>query len=88
MYNLSLSLISMLVCVGSFFAGIYALWHWGKIFETAHSPGRKIALLVENIYLTINLLFSWFAIVSHILRCFDVAHIIAKTCIYPRANSS
>jgi chitin synthase len=58
---------------GSFFAGVYALWHWGKIFQTAHSSGRKVALLVENIYLTINLLFSWFAIVSfessHRVKC-------------------
>ncbi|GAB5593934.1 Chitin synthase [Umbelopsis nana] len=55
---------------GSFFAGIYALWHWGKIFQTDHSTGRKIALLVENVYLTINLLFSWFAIGQFFLSFF------------------
>ncbi|CAO3669386.1 unnamed protein product [Umbelopsis vinacea] len=55
---------------GSFFAGVYALWHWGKIFQTAHSTGRKVALLVENIYLTINLLFSWFAIGQFFLSFF------------------
>ncbi|CAM0143133.1 unnamed protein product [Umbelopsis sp. WA50703] len=55
---------------GSFFAGIYALWHWGKIFQTAHSTGRKFALLIENIYLTINLLFSWFAIGQFFLSFF------------------
>lgn len=78
----------MFVCIGSFFAGIYALWHWGKIFQTAHSPGRKIALLVENIYLTINLLFSWFAIVS-ISLCDDIFTItIVDILSYHRANSS
>ncbi|KAH8551554.1 chitin synthase 1 [Umbelopsis sp. PMI_123] len=61
---------------GSFFAGIYALWHWGKIFQTAHSPARKIALLVENIYLTINLLFSWFAIGQFFLSFFILTQAI------------
>ncbi|KAI9287907.1 chitin synthase 1 [Umbelopsis sp. AD052] len=61
---------------GSFFAGVYALWHWGKIFQTAHSTGRKIALLVENIYLTINLLFSWFAIGQFFLSFFILTQAI------------
>jgi hypothetical protein len=78
----------MLVCIGSFFAGIYALWHWGKIFQTAHSPGRKIALLVENIYLTINLLFSWFAIVSINVCCDIVSFTIVNTPSFHRVNSS
>ncbi|KAI8338477.1 glycosyltransferase family 2 protein [Chlamydoabsidia padenii] len=47
---------------GSFFAGVYALFHWGKIFKTDHSTGRKFLLLIELIYLSIQWLFSWFAL--------------------------
>lgn len=50
---------------GSFFAGVYALFHWGKIFKTDHSTGRKFLLLIEVIYLSIQWLFSWFALVRH-----------------------
>ncbi|CAO3598922.1 unnamed protein product [Absidia cylindrospora] len=47
---------------GSFFAGVYALFHWGKIFKTDHSTGRKLLLLIELIYLSVQWLFSWFAL--------------------------
>lgn len=49
---------------GSFFAGIYALVHWRKIWSSDHSFLRKLALMILDLYQTINLIFSWFAIVS------------------------
>jgi hypothetical protein len=50
--------------IGSFFAGVYSLVHWGKILKTDHTVKRKLLLLIELIYLCINWLFSWFALVS------------------------
>ncbi|KAI8819656.1 chitin synthase-domain-containing protein [Fimicolochytrium jonesii] len=47
---------------GSFFASLYAVWHWKNIFRSAHSTGRKTALLFEFFYNGVNLLFSWFAL--------------------------
>lgn len=49
---------------GSFFAGVYALYHWRKIWGSGHSLMRKIAFMFEDLYQTYNLIFSWFALVS------------------------
>jgi chitin synthase len=54
---------------GSFFAATYAIAHVGQIMRSGHSMGRKITLMVETVYNTINLVFSWFSIVSNFL-CF------------------
>lgn len=50
---------------GSFFAGVYSLVHWGKILKTNHTLSRKFLLIIELIYLCINWLFSWFALVRN-----------------------
>ncbi|ORZ01326.1 chitin synthase 1 [Syncephalastrum racemosum] len=47
---------------GSFFSGIYALFHWGRILATQHTPGRKFLLFTELIYLSLSWIFSWFAL--------------------------
>ncbi|KAH8602247.1 chitin synthase 2 [Bisporella sp. PMI_857] len=57
---------------GSFFAAVYALAHFYQIFRSDHSFLRKIMFLVEFIYQTISMIFSWFGIgnfflVFHIL---------------------
>jgi chitin synthase len=49
---------------GSFFAGVYSLWHWRKVWSSDHSLIRKFFFLFENLYATYNMLFSWFALVS------------------------
>ena len=49
---------------GSFFAAMYAIAHVGQILESGHTTGRKFALFTETIYNIINLIASWFAIVS------------------------
>ncbi|GAA5806345.1 Chitin synthase, class 1 [Helicostylum pulchrum] len=51
---------------GSFFAGVYSLVHWGKILKTNHTLSRKFLLIIELIYLCINWLFSWFALVRNL----------------------
>lgn len=49
---------------GSFFAGVYALWHWRKVWASDHSYIRKMMFMFEDFYNTYNLFFSWFALVS------------------------
>lgn len=58
-----------LFALGSFFAGVYALWHWRKVWSSDHSFIRKLVFMVENLYNTYNLIFSWFAIVSGSVQC-------------------
>lgn len=52
---------------GSFFAATYAIAHSGQILESGHSIGRKFVLLVQTVYNVMNLIASWFAIVSAII---------------------
>lgn len=52
---------------GSFFAAIYSLVHFPKIWTSSHSIGRKLFLHIEFIYQFINLIVSWFSIGSYFL---------------------
>lgn len=47
---------------GSFFAAVYAIAHFYQLWRSDHSAIRKLMLLIEFFYQTINLLFAWFAI--------------------------
>jgi chitin synthase len=49
---------------GSFFAAVYAVAHVGQIMRSGHSFSRKVALMIETVYNIINMVFSWFGIVS------------------------
>jgi chitin synthase len=49
---------------GSFFAATYAIAHTGQILRSGHSFWRKVLLMIETLYNVINLVFSWFGIVS------------------------
>ncbi|KAI5777136.1 chitin synthase-domain-containing protein [Geopyxis carbonaria] len=52
---------------GSFFAAIFALVHTRDIWRSDHSFIRKLAFLLEFLYQTISLLFSWFALANFFL---------------------
>ncbi|TPX37514.1 chitin synthase [Synchytrium microbalum] len=47
---------------GSFFAGVYAIFHWYKIFRSGHSFGRQFFLLIQMLYNVISLIFNWFSL--------------------------
>lgn len=49
---------------GAFFAAIYSLVHFRQIWSTDHTIGRKIALHVEFVYQFVNLMFTFFSLVS------------------------
>ena len=54
---------------GSFFAATYAVAHVGQIMRSGHTAGRKAGLLAETLYNVINLVASWFGIVSVRVWC-------------------
>ena len=51
---------------GSFFAATYAIAHTGQMLSSGHSVSRKVVLSIQAFYNVINLIASWFAIVSTI----------------------
>lgn len=71
---------------GSFFAATYAIAHVGQMMRSGHSFGRKVALLAQVAYNILNLVSSWFAIVSHIVSWhfevinLTVVHRATSTC--------
>lgn len=52
---------------GSFFAGLHSIVHFGYIYRSSHSFGRKFALHFEMFYQLVNLLFTWFGIANYFL---------------------
>ena len=71
---------------GSFFAAVYAVAHARQILHSGHATGRKVVLMMETVYNVINLIFSWFGIVSSSLRFLLIhAHLLPmhrETSIY------
>jgi chitin synthase len=49
---------------GSFFAATYAIAHVGQMLTSGHSVSRKVVLSIRALYNVINLIASWFSIVS------------------------
>ncbi|KAI8081997.1 chitin synthase 2 [Gilbertella persicaria] len=47
---------------GSFFAGIYSMVHWRKVWSSDHFILRKLIFMFNDLYQLYNLIFSWFAI--------------------------
>ncbi len=78
---------------GSFFAATYAIAHGGQILRSGHSAGRKFSLMCETLYNIINLIASWFAIVSspfricitYSLTCLIVGQLLSVLCEFSSA---
>jgi chitin synthase len=47
---------------GSFFAGIYSMVHWRKVWSSDHFILRKLIFMFNDLYQLYNLIFSWFGI--------------------------
>ncbi|OAD00511.1 chitin synthase [Mucor lusitanicus CBS 277.49] len=47
---------------GSFFAGLYSMVHWRKVWSSDHNILRKMVFMFNDLYQLYNLVFSWFAI--------------------------
>ncbi|KAH8550919.1 chitin synthase 1 [Umbelopsis sp. PMI_123] len=69
---------------GSFFAGVYALYHWRKIWGSGHSLLRKLAFMFEDLYQTYNLIFSWFALGNFYLTFFILTNALTSDTLNPK----
>ncbi|CAK4533984.1 unnamed protein product [Aphanomyces euteiches] len=46
---------------GSFFATLFAIWNWGRVYsESNHSVTRKLVLALLYVYNVLQVIFSWF----------------------------
>ncbi|ORY91906.1 chitin synthase 2 [Syncephalastrum racemosum] len=73
---------------GSFFAGVYALWHWRKVWASDHSFIRKLMFMVEDVYNTYNMLFAWFAMGNFYLTFYILTSALASDDLDPAPFSS
>jgi len=73
---------------GSFFAGVYALWHWRKVWGSDHSIMRKLAFIFENLYTTYNMLFAWFALGNFYLTFFILTNALSSESLDPKPFSA
>jgi len=71
---------------GSFFAATYAVAHIGQMLSSGHSLGRKVALSIQAFYNVINLIASWFAIVSVISGWFVGGNADDSNCASTKGN--
>ena len=49
---------------GSFFASVNSVCHCFRIMHSDHSVLQKILFLIQNVYIVLNILLSWFSIVT------------------------
>lgn len=49
---------------GSFFAAVYAITNWWRLWGTGHSAGRKFWFQVQLVYNLISMFFTWFSLVG------------------------
>ncbi|VUG20103.1 CHS2 [Brettanomyces bruxellensis] len=52
---------------GSFFAALYSLIHFYRIFHSGHTFGRKLLLIIETIYQFLSIVLSWFSLATYFL---------------------
>ena len=52
---------------GAFFAAVYSLIHFRQIWATDHTIVRKVLLHIEFVYQAVNLMFTYFSLVSALL---------------------
>jgi chitin synthase len=64
---------------GSFFAGLHSIVHFGYIYRSSHSFGRKFALHIEMFYQVLNLLFTWFGLANYFLAFVILTQSLGET---------
>ncbi|TPX64675.1 chitin synthase [Spizellomyces sp. 'palustris'] len=52
---------------GSFFAGVHAIAHFYQIFRSGHTALRKLAIVLQLLYNSINVVFNWFSLANFYL---------------------
>ncbi|KAL0076588.1 glycosyltransferase family 2 protein [Phycomyces blakesleeanus] len=69
---------------GSFFATVYAIYHWKKIWGSNHTLIRKTMFMFVHFYNTVNLLFSWFALGNFYLIFHELTKTLSSISLDPR----
>jgi chitin synthase len=52
---------------GAFFAAVYSIVNVKQLWKTDHSLARKILLQIESVYQLLQLIFTYFGLVSSLL---------------------
>jgi chitin synthase len=73
---------------GSFFAGIYSMVHWRKVWSSDHFILRKLLFMFEDLYQLFNLFFSWFAIGNFYLVFYIMTTSMTSDFLDPRPFSA
>ncbi|ORX52852.1 chitin synthase 1 [Hesseltinella vesiculosa] len=68
---------------GSFFAAVYSICHFQRIWSTNHTNSRKIALTVEFLFSFVNLIFSWLGMANFYLTFYFVTKSLASPEVDP-----
>ncbi|KAI8988487.1 chitin synthase 1 [Mycotypha africana] len=71
---------------GSFFAGVYGLIHFKKIWSSGHGFSRTLLLLLEGIYNVISLGFSWFSVGNFFIAFYFITKSLAASSVDPFGN--
>lgn len=71
---------------GSFFASVYALIHWGRIWKGGHSWFRKVIFTIQFIYMLFDTLFSWIALANLYLTFYFLASTMTNPKVDPIPN--
>ncbi|KAJ3351170.1 Chitin synthase, class 1 [Entophlyctis luteolus] len=64
---------------GSFFASVYAVQNFYRIFTSGHYFFGQCLLLIETLYNSINLVYAWFSIASMYCTYFFMFNIASQT---------
>ncbi|KAI7864519.1 chitin synthase 1 [Spinellus fusiger] len=64
---------------GSFFAAVYSLYHFRRVWSTHHSTSRKLSLSLLFCFNFVSLMFSWLGIANFYLTFYFVAKSLAAT---------
>ncbi|KAI9019485.1 chitin synthase 1 [Phycomyces nitens] len=68
---------------GSFFAGVYGLWHFKSIWTSRHSFTRLGLLSVQAVYNIVSLIFSWLTIANFYITFYFITKSLADPAVDP-----
>ncbi|KAI8885855.1 glycosyltransferase family 2 protein [Backusella circina FSU 941] len=72
---------------GSFFAGLYGLRHFPKIWASSHGFNRTLLLTIEGVYTLINLIFSWLAVGNFYIAFYFITKSLTAENVDPFGNN-
>ncbi|KAL0079551.1 chitin synthase [Phycomyces blakesleeanus] len=71
---------------GSFFAGVYGIWHFPSILKSNHSLFRMGLLCIESVYSFISLLFGWLSLGNFYITFYFITKSLEDPTVDPFGN--